>query len=1244
MQMFTALPLCHSPPGALKAPPSKRYSPSLRSAASISLFLVLTAAALLLLREFFLLQSTSLTSVASLALTLDPAPSSLARLSLRGALLSYPSALPATLCGCAVSLGAGDAPPIPLSLNGAPCATLSARAPRLDVDAEAAPSGALLAALLASAASSGGGAVLACSASVLGLPGRAVSFPLGRAAASSSTAATPSAPDSAVQHPLPADLAPSFARFEFAAALPLLNGSALLGALGVPVGALSIEAPGAAFAVLEEGAGGAVAAVAWLPISIALAAGDGSNSISSPILLALGGSPLGALGTVAPRVALDAAARVTGLPASTLAGALAALGVRLPLPSAEAAPSAAPLLTLRGAALPPGGAVADVFAALLAPPPRAPGAACAREASPLPWLRALMSGDESAACAGDALLTVRLGASAEAVEAAVAAAAATAAAGPASSPYAPPLVSIIVSAPGASVDASIPRASIGATLSLGSASFLARGLYTVLAPYVGERPAPVAVETRIPPEWRAATALGGGAWAVEPARATDLWASVACGRGLASLSWAGGGPASGKLVANALVELPNALGCVNAFMREYMVGPFAGSPTGEALMRDAAVSSMPRGTVRLVLPSIGIFSLPLGVAARAWLAGNVGASPALNPTTVLSRAPHNASVFPGAFALTEPVPGEPGLARATGVASHAGEATVAIAAGVEAGCAAGKGGSFPVDCSAWGALWRGAGFLGVDGLLLAGECRVAPVAPGAACVSLAYAPDMFGLFNFGSPGAFASNSAAGLDMGDLIGLLGTAGTPAAGNAPGRLTYWDNWVSYDFAYNGAWALEVGASFQAVAFSAVAYYGNVVMSTTNDGAAGWFGIPGYAFTLPRVPVACASPLPTPGLPATSGSSSSGFNLLSSETCARTALAPLLDLGMDVYSAGAPGPSGGGLSGYAAWAALQPTRFVATVLRGALSLIQQSATVTFPRSSWLDRGTGFALSVLHASLEWAVGLLLGSAPGAALANNAVPAGINVLRGPDVALSSLGVYASATLSGAPLGWVDYRDDAMWSASFPTAASAWGALYQVACVLGPGYARPVPILSTGTLTATQAGGAVAATNFSFDVGAALGWGDYALSRLVPAQWTASPFLLSEAVLFGIQRYAGQQVFAGRPSCPAAPTPSPSVTRSPSPSPSATSSSGPSGASSSTAGGATFTKEIVIGASLGALALGVVAGFAVRLQTGRCGCQCGAVGQDKKANIGMELSPLVRNNPAAQQQQPAAGGGTFQTA
>jgi hypothetical protein len=37
-------------------------------------------------------------------------------------------------------------------------------------------------------------------------------------------------------------------------------------------------------------------------------------------------------------------------------------------------------------------------------------------------------------------------------------------------------------------------------------------------------------------------------------------------------------------------------------MREYMVGPAAGAPTGDVLVRDFADADVPRGAVRLVLP------------------------------------------------------------------------------------------------------------------------------------------------------------------------------------------------------------------------------------------------------------------------------------------------------------------------------------------------------------------------------------------------------------------------------------------------------------------------------------------------------------------------------------------------------------------------------------------------------------------------------------------------------------------
>ncbi len=405
---------------------------------------------------------TTLSAVDSLSLSLDS--ESTLRVSLRGATFSYPSSLPATLCNCALSLGAAT---LPLTLSGGSCAPLSKEASRLDVGATAAPDGVLAAALL----SARGGASVACTASVLGgafsrrievpLGGRAGGAPAGQGGAPSGApagqGAAPSAGAPAGQGaassgapaaPPPPSLAPALSGFESASSMLVFDAAQFRASLPFPLGALHVTAPGATLAV-EEGAT-VVASATLLPVSIHDDGAAPAAPGSAQALLVFASSPARALSSVAPGLTLSAVAAATGLPAEALVALLGVAGVRVPAAMAGAAAAApasgGPTFTLRGRALPlgaDGAAVAAAVAGLIGGAAAAPAAGCALDAAPLPWLRAALSGPSAPPCIDDTLLVARV---ATMSSAGAAAAAAT---------------SIMLSAPGTGIDFSVPCTDAG---------------------------------------------------------------------------------------------------------------------------------------------------------------------------------------------------------------------------------------------------------------------------------------------------------------------------------------------------------------------------------------------------------------------------------------------------------------------------------------------------------------------------------------------------------------------------------------------------------------------------------------------------------------------------------------------------------------------------------------------------------------------------------------------------------------
>ncbi len=987
------------------------------------------------LRHARRLTRTTLSAVDTFSLSLDS--ESTLRASLRGATFSYPSILSATLCNCALSLGAAT---LPLTLSGGSCAPLSKEAPRLDVGAAAAPDGVLAAALL----SARGGASVACTASVLGgafsrrievpLGGHAGGAPAAAGGAPAASSGAPAAPAPAA--PPPPSLAPALSGFESASSTLVFDAAQFRASLPFPLGALHVTAPGATLVVEEGGGGGGgsatvVASATLLPVSIHDDGAAPAAPASTQALLVFASSPARALSSVAPGLTLSAVAAATGLPAEALVALLGVAGVRVPATMAGAA-AAAPAsgeatFTLRGRALPlgaDGAAVAAAVAGLIggaAAPPPAPAAGCALDAAPLPWLRAALSGPSAPPCIDDTLLVARVAASSAAAAAAAPLRRLAAAA---------PTVTIVLSAPGAGVDLSVPRAGVGATLSLGDASFLARGLYTLLQPYVGVYASPVSVDTHIPTAWRAATPAAGGAWNVGPARASSLWASTACGRASVALAWEGG-----ALTASAVAELPNAVGCVRAVLREYMLGPFASTPTGETLIRDAATLSPPKGALRLVLPSLGELTLPLGVSARSWLAGDLGATPT-KAENVLTRPPHTASLWPGMFVVTEKA--EEGLARAVGFTSHSGEDAAAIAAGVAAGCALGVGSA--ELCAAWNARWRDAGFLGVDGLLLAGECPAGSDSLRV-CVSVTLAPDVSGLLGFNS---MAPQS---YTLGDLVDAIAASAKPHSGVAPARFTLPRNqWAAIDWSYLAGWELVPlqgdATRFQGVSLTGALLYGNLTVSSAHDGSAeGWLGS-GYRFSLPRVPSSCARPLPSriAGAPP---STTLGFNTLTSEACTRPALQPMLDLVIDLFvkyisPQMLPSPRDGNIFSWIAWAPRALYYFFGIAFVQSAYIFAAVTEVSAP--SWALSGMAIAGSVIQTGSLYLIGLLTGFLPLSAAVGTIVPALPSAydLLVSNLAIAGLSIHAVVSLQNSFLVDLSFTNNT-WNSSINSAESAWG-------------------------------------------------------------------------------------------------------------------------------------------------------------------------------------------------------------
>ena len=780
---------------------SNRVSSLLLSRSSLIAIALVSAASLvvgLLFREVFLLSQTSISSADALRVSIDSVSD--LHVSIEGLRFSYPSSLPTELCSCALSLGAADA--LPLTLNGGTCATLSHALPRLDVALSARPSGSLANAVLAFATGGVAGANIICDARILSAYTQrmevSIPRPVNAAHTGTDDAGSLRSPIISDAPSVPAELVEILSAFE-SSTVSVIDVSSALRALPFPLGEVEISSPGIALALRSTARPVAAFIVEPINARVTVATGPG---LYVPIIMA---SSSAALGDIAPSVVLNFAATATGLPPTLISGVLNALGF-------DALGGVNPVQVVELSAV--GFAEESKVAALSSFLTAVPAIGCTPDVAPAPWVRAIFGNrQDQTFCATEPLVVVRLGA-------------------PYNFPSPTPSVNSIFSAPGVTFDASVPRASVDVTVSLVNASFLAQGLYTTLSPYIGEYSAPISISTLVNVAWRTATpsSTSPGSWVVDPQRTSDTLTQTSCGRGLAKVVWAD--VASSVLSASALFELPNAVGCTNAFLKEYRLGPFAGVPAERvALIRDFADTVRPRGSVRLTLPSIGVFDLPLAISTRVWLAGALSSSPT-TASLIFSSSMHNASVFPGVFALTD---SSSPLARAYGATSHAGEVLIAVNAGVDSGCAARNSPGFPVDCTVWEMLWRSSGFLGVDGLLLSGECPDGDASTAHACAVVQWTGDKFGLFNFrkGSPTSYA-----GLTSSNINRMRETP----SGRSPQHVSFDDPRSYYMTTLSGmaGWDLRTGSGYEALEISAVLFNFAVTGFLEKDGQPGW--VPG------------------------------------------------------------------------------------------------------------------------------------------------------------------------------------------------------------------------------------------------------------------------------------------------------------------------------------------------------------------------------------------------------------------
>lgn len=322
------------------------------------------------------------------------------------------------------------------------------------------------------------------------------------------------------------------------------------------------------------------------------------------------------------------------------------------------------------------------------------------------------------------------------------------------------------------------------------------------------------------------------------------------------------------------------------------------------------------------------------------------------------------------------------------------------------------------------------------------------------------------------------------------------------------------------------------------------------------------------------------------------------------------PILDLGLDVYSANLRAPSSisslPDAANSVAWLLSQPTIFARSVFNGCLTLLEGNAKVASPHNSFGVTGASDILTVFRLSVNWFFELL-GRKEGDLASTVGVPAASSVLIDDDydIRLSAAEINISLSLSGSTLATAAVTAPCT---SPPCASSSFGdnetaafdALHTVLCAIDPENARPLSIFMSANARLWQRDSNLSVSApLSLDVGAALTWIDYFVSRLTPAAWTKR-YLFSEALIYGSRRYAHKWVYDGLPHCPptstiysSSATPTPSATASPT----GGGGGGGGGNANSSNANAPNLAGVAIGSIVGGIVIGVFAAvFVLRLR------------------------------------------------
>ena len=341
-------------------------------------------------------------------------------------------------------------------------------------------------------------------------------------------------------------------------------------------------------------------------------------------------------------------------------------------------------------------------------------------------------------------------------------------------------VNIAVLTPDISIDVGSMTASAAMVLFVSSTNFFSASLANALLPYVGTFSTATSVEMHVPAAWQhgvpanasAASAgdesvafVGGGA------RGTTLWSKSDCG--LASVTLQRAASPFPSVVFNLSIagsaSLSGLYNCADYLARSYMVGSHSGTPISarDVAIKDASDPSQPRGSVRIVAPLMGSLSLPMAVASLRWMVGSHSGNSVLTSLPpgdaqgggrdVLPRAAmvaHGTDVFSRTLMFTMlnasvgsgSRPASLAPARAWALSARTLPDTLALKSFIAAGCAVAPPGT-PL-CTGFDALWHG-DYLGVDGILLAGDCGTdssgAPIFSGPLCLTISWGSDPFGL-------------------------------------------------------------------------------------------------------------------------------------------------------------------------------------------------------------------------------------------------------------------------------------------------------------------------------------------------------------------------------------------------------------------------------------------------------------------------------------------------------------------